>query len=180
MKKIFVACILVMFVACSAFASEITPQYTEISVPLGDDDKFIVKCKTNLPDGTNISVWLYQIEPKIKPLYAGSPLDVQQTLILVKDGIVTAWFPTAYEKGLPSGKYDISFAIPQLQPNNALGKNNNRLGGSDIKVHANGHRGHEFRFGMKLPRNLKPHPKTPLPEETLTWDEMLDKKEAKK
>lgn len=149
--------------AAVSFAGEIIPAYEGFNFTVSAKAGLIVQCKTNLPDGTALSVGLWQRSPK-KFLYEGMPLDYPKNFdTLVNDGAVAATFPTAYVKGLPAGNYDVSISIIQLQRNAPLGEKNSLLSGPEVKTLENGYKEHTAMFPVKIAKAIPPHPKK-LPE----------------
>ena len=146
-----------------AFAGGIIPAYEGFAFKVSPETGLNIQSKTNLPDGTALSVSLWQRSPK-KYLYAGTPPDYPKSFdTLVQDGTVTAIFPDAYVYGLPAGNYDVNISVIQLQRNAPLGEKNSLLAGPEVKTLENGYKEHTASFPVKIAKAIPPHPKK-LPE----------------
>jgi hypothetical protein len=122
--------LLLMATPASA-AAPIVPFFANVELRLKSDEKLTLSGKTTLPDGTKISALILQANPR-KGLYTDAPINYPEEFdVVVQGGGFTSWFPTAYEKGLPAGRYILQIAVLPNQEE-LLGPKNSSLTGPAV------------------------------------------------
>ena len=132
MQRTFVLILafLLLMATPAAAASPIIPLFTDVSLTLKSDGKLVLSGKTTLPDGTQISSLILQPNPR-KGLFTDASFDPESWSVVVQAGRFESWFPAAYEKGLPTGRYILQIAVLPNQEE-LLGPKNNRLAGPAV------------------------------------------------
>lgn len=152
-------------------ADALSPQYENPVTTLNKEEKVVFTAKTNLPEGTNVDVRLYQVSPRME-LYPAAPMSYPSELYtLVKKGKLSGWFVDVYHKGLNAGSYEVCLNISGYQPHSALGKDNTLLDGAGVRT-MNKTKTHTKCFPFSLEKALFPHEDQE--QSTVTWDDMLE------
>lgn len=169
MKKLFGLLFgLLLLLPVYAGAAEITPQYDNVTINVNKEEKIVFSAETNLPDGTNVDIRLYQVSPRME-LYPAAPMSYPNGLdTMTANGSLSGWFLDAYRKGINAGSYEVCLNIPGYQPHHALGKDNALLGGTGVKT-VNGLKTHTACFPFSLERALFPHDENSAPAKA--WGE---------
>lgn len=117
MRTIVLLTVVTLFtVIGTAWAGE--PKYSDIAFAVQNDGIVTITAKTTLPEGTQVSIWLRQLQPKPKALYAAVPQNYPDAMDpAVKDGMLQGTMPSATEKGIPAGKYELVFTTPPTGAN---------------------------------------------------------------
>lgn len=112
MRTIVLLTVMMLFATIST-ARAAEPKYSDITFTVQNDGVVTIAAKTTLPEGTAVSIWLRQLQPKPKALCAAVPPNYPDAMDpAVKDGMLQGTMPSATEKGIPAGNYELVFTTP--------------------------------------------------------------------